>query len=144
MVGTGNAYMNWQLAGPNATFYPARVTLSSSTTDMVGSISLLNGSQAGTGGTLLKGPFICCTPEWNRPHGPNQQYAWPADRKIITRDDTAWDHNGVVEFSWTIPGYPGVLVHVGPQRGVTHDDEELRKQLDLPVRAGEQRDTEPP
>jgi hypothetical protein len=107
VVGSGNAYMNWQLAGPNTTSYPARVKLSSSTTDMVGSISLLNGAQNTTGGSLLKGPYICCSPEWNRPHGPNITYAWPADRKIITRDDTAWDNNSVVEFSWTVPGYPG-------------------------------------
>lgn len=31
----------------------------------------------------------------------------PLDRKQTQRDDRNYDHNTAVEFSWTIPGYPG-------------------------------------
>lgn len=108
-LGSGSIYVNWQLAGPKTTTGPAYVILSSSTSSVTGAVSLMNGANNTTGGSLLTGPYFY---NWTTAHAANTPYAWPSTKYVWTRDYNSWDHNTAVQFSWHIPGWYGMYWYV--------------------------------
>lgn len=94
--------VEWKLVGAQETAYPVQTRVSTYTVNTIFSGALSNGAKGVAGGGTVKSR---CSPQTRPAAAASELVSYANGCKLY--DNTSYDHNMVVQASWTFSNYPG-------------------------------------